>query len=64
MAALAEGRGPVVEVGELAGTQDERERFRRAARRLAHEGAIELLQKGRVVDPAEIHGPVDARLVR
>jgi len=62
IAAVSAGRGRPVELGELAGARDEPERFRRAARRLAHQGRIELLQQGRVVDPAEIRGPVDARL--
>ncbi len=35
---------------------------RRAARRLAHQGAIEITQRGRVVDPCEFRGPIRLRL--
>ena len=37
------------------------ERTRRAARRLVASGAVELLQKGRVVDPSTARGPVQIR---
>ena len=35
---------------------------RRAARRLAHKGTIEITQRGRVVDPCEFRGPIRLRL--
>ncbi len=35
---------------------------RRAARRLAHQGTIEITQRGRVVDPCEFRGPIRLRL--
>lgn len=35
---------------------------RRAARRLAHQGAIEITQRGRVVDPCGFRGPIRLRL--
>ena len=35
---------------------------RRAARRLAHQGAVEITQRGRVVDPCEFRGPIRLRL--
>ena len=37
---------------------------RRAARRLAHAGRLEITQRGRVVDPCAIRGPVRLRLAR
>lgn len=37
---------------------------RAAARRLAAAGAIQITQRGRVVDPATIRGPVRLRLAR
>ena len=35
---------------------------RRAARRLAHRGAIDITQRGRVVDPSRFRGPIRLRL--
>ena len=40
----------------------EMEEVRQAARRLVHEGRIEILQKGRVVDPSTARGPIRLRL--
>ncbi|MDJ0849959.1 MAG: DUF3253 domain-containing protein [Myxococcota bacterium] len=40
------------------------ERTRRAARRLAAEGRVEVTQRGRVVDPSAARGPIRLRLVR
>lgn len=37
------------------------ERTRQAARRLALQGRIEILQKGRIVDPTTIKGPIRVR---
>jgi len=37
------------------------EPVRRAARRLAHRGIVEITQKGKVVDPSDFHGPVRLR---
>ena len=37
---------------------------REAARRLAHRGEIQILQRGAVQDPAQIRGPVRLRLPR
>ena len=37
---------------------------RRAARRLAHRGAVEITQRGRVVDPADFRGPIRVRRTR
>ncbi len=34
---------------------------RRAARRLSHSGRTQILQKGKVVDPAEFRGPIRIR---
>lgn len=34
------------------------ERVRRAARRMAHAGAIEITQRGRAVDPGSFRGPI------
>ncbi len=36
---------------------------RRAARRLMHEGRVEITQKGRAVDPSTAKGPIRIRLV-
>lgn len=38
------------------------ERVRQAARRLAARGEVEVLQKGRVVDPTDARGPIRLRL--
>lgn len=40
------------------GLGGEREAVRRAARRLEVDGEVELLQRGRVVDPSTASGPV------
>lgn len=37
------------------------ERVRRAARRMAHAGAVEITQTGRVVDPGGFRGPIRIR---
>lgn len=41
---------------------DLEERTRRAARRLAAQGKLEITQEGRVVDPTLIRGPIRVRL--
>lgn len=38
------------------------EHVRRSARRLAHEGKIEITQSGKVVDPSNFKGPIRLRL--
>lgn len=40
------------------------EPVRRAARRLVDAGAVEITQRGRVVDPATARGPIRIRLPR
>ncbi|MEM1083062.1 MAG: DUF2256 and DUF3253 domain-containing protein [Verrucomicrobiota bacterium] len=40
----------------------EMERTRRAARRLVAQGRIEIVQKGRMVDPSRAKGPIRLRL--
>ena len=40
------------------------ETVRRAARRLVHQGRIEITQGGRVLDPSEFRGPIRLRLKR
>ena len=40
------------------------ERVRRSARRLAIEGKIEITQRGRVVQPDQIRGPIRLRTKR
>lgn len=42
----------------------EMEKVRQAARRLTHQGKIQILQKGQVVDPSEFKGPIRLRLIR
>ncbi len=37
---------------------------RRAARRLAHAGVVEIIQRGKIVDAAELRGPIRIRLAR
>lgn len=37
---------------------------RRAARRLAHAGHVEITQNGRVVDPGDFRGPIRIRSAR
>ena len=49
---------------EIAGIGDWRELMepaRRAARRLVAAGLVEILQKGKVVDPSEFRGPIRIR---
>jgi hypothetical protein len=41
--------------------REQMERTRRAARRLVDQGKIEILQKGRVVDPSTAKGPIRLR---
>ncbi len=43
--------------------RDLMEPARRAARRLAHEGRIQITQKGKPVDPANFKGPIRLRLI-
>ena len=47
---------------DLKSDKDEMENVRQAARRLVQEGRIEILQKGRVVDPSTARGPIRLRL--
>lgn len=42
----------------------EMELVRQAARRLVHQGKIEILQKGQIVDPSDLRGPIRLRLKR
>ncbi len=49
-------------VAEDDGWRTLMEPARRAARRLAHQGAIEITQRGRIVDPCEFRGPIRLRL--
>lgn len=49
-----------VAVGD--GWREQMEPARRAARRLAHRGAIRITQGQRVVDPSDLRGPVRLRL--
>lgn len=48
--------------GDEASWHDLMEPARMAARRLAHKGAIEITQKGAVVDPDSAKGPIRLRL--
>ncbi|MEC8024682.1 MAG: DUF3253 domain-containing protein [Myxococcota bacterium] len=43
--------------------RSEMETVRRAARRLANAGAIVITQKGKIVDPSDVRGPIRIRLV-
>jgi hypothetical protein len=53
-------RGSLVDPEQvLAG---EREKVRSAARRLAADGTVEVVQGGRVVDPSRARGPILVRL--
>lgn len=69
---IATRRGPrsslcPSEAARMVDTADWRrlmEPARRAARRLAARGQVEILQRGRPVDPAEFRGPVRIRVVR
>lgn len=47
---------------ELKQNKNEMEQVRMAARLLAHSGLIEILQKGKRVDPSTFRGPVRLRL--
>ena len=47
---------------DLKVDHSEMERVRQAARRLVQSGRIEILQKGRVVDPSLFRGPIRLRL--
>jgi len=47
---------------DLKQNSENMELVRQAARRLVHEGKIEILQAGRVVDPSEFRGPIQLRL--
>ncbi|MBC7387035.1 MAG: DUF2256 and DUF3253 domain-containing protein [Cryobacterium sp.] len=40
------------------------ELVRQAARRLVHQGKIEILQKGQVIEPSKFRGPIRLRLKR
>lgn len=46
------------------GWRDLMEDVRRAARRLAHAGDVEITQRGRVVDPGDFRGPIRIRRAR
>jgi hypothetical protein len=69
---LLGARGPVKticpsEAARQANPDDWRplmETVRRAARRMAHAGELEITQKGRVVDPSGFKGPIRLRLRR
>ena len=49
-------------VGEEKHDANLMERVREAARRLVAAGSIEILQKGRVVEPSDFRGPIRLRL--
>ncbi len=42
--------------------KSEMEKVRQAARRLVHDGQIEITQKGHVVDPSEFCGPIRLKM--
>lgn len=48
-------------VGEAQDWRELMEPTRRAARRLAHRGLVDILQGGRTVDPGDFRGPVRIR---
>lgn len=55
------------EAARVVGGDDWRtlmERSRRAARRLMAAGAVDIIQRGRVVDPSTARGPIRVRLAR
>ena len=52
------------EVGDEDGWRDLMEPARAAARRLVDTGAVQVTQRGRVVDPATASGPIRIRLTR
>ena len=56
-------RGSLLDPEQVLHAAD-RERIRSAARRLAAEGAVEVVQAGRVVDPSHARGPMHVRLAR
>jgi hypothetical protein len=61
LAALrASRRGAVIDPEQAVG--GERESVRRAVRRLAVRGEVEVVQRGRVVDPSRARGPLGVRL--
>jgi hypothetical protein len=51
-------------VGDEDGWRDLMEPARAAARRLVEAGAVQVTQRGRVVDPATASGPIRIRLSR
>lgn len=53
-------RGAVIDPDEMV--SGEREAVRRAVRRLAARGEVEVVQSGRVVDPSHARGPFGVRL--
>lgn len=55
-------RGSLLALTELP--EADPEPARRAARRLVESGEVELIQRGRVVDPSTAKGPVSVRLLR
>ncbi|MEM7407496.1 MAG: DUF3253 domain-containing protein [Pseudomonadota bacterium] len=50
-----------VAVGRGANWRELMEPARRAARRLVHAGMVEIVQRGRVVDPSAFRGPIRIR---
>lgn len=42
----------------------EMEQVRQAARRLSHQGKIQILQKGQIMDPSDFKGPIRLRLAK
>lgn len=59
LASLRVISGGQLSLHELATDSSEIEPLRQAARRLALAGKIVLRQSGRVIDPRDLHGPVD-----
>jgi len=57
----ARRRGAVLDPEEIV--EGEREAVRRAARRLAARGEVEIVQAGRLVDPSRATGPIGVRLL-
>jgi hypothetical protein len=47
---------------ELKSDSATMEKVRQAARRLVHAGKIEIVQKGKVVDPSDFRGPIRLRI--
>ncbi|MGD9954523.1 MAG: DUF2256 domain-containing protein [Candidatus Nanopelagicales bacterium] len=56
-------RGSLLDPEQVLHAAD-RERVRSAARRLAADGSVEVVQSGRVVDPSHARGPMHVRLAR